>query len=72
MKKNELIQVKALDLKELAAKAKTLRKEIANVTMDKNMKKLKDLKSITKKRKDLAQVLTITKQKQMLTELEIK
>lgn len=70
MKKNELAIVKGLDLKELKDKIKTLKKEIAELTMDKNMKKLKDLKSISKKRKDLSQVLTVLNQKQSLAKLE--
>ncbi len=72
MKKNDFIQIKALDLSELKQKAKTLKLEIEDVVMDKNMKKLKDLKTIFKKRKDLAQVLTVARQKQLLAELEGK
>ncbi len=70
MKKTELTQMKGLDVKELAGKAGDLKKEIANLVMDKNMKKLKDLKSISKKRKALAQVLTILGQKEQLGKLE--
>ena len=71
MKKNDLITVKALDIKELIVKAKSIRVEIADLTLDKNMKKLKDLKAVSKKRKDLAQTLTFLKQKQMLEQLEV-
>lgn len=70
MKKNELIQIKGSDIKELKEKAKTLKSEIGKLTMEKNMKKLKDLKMISKKRKDLAQILTVVRQKQLLVELE--
>lgn len=70
MKKNELKQLAAFSTKELVEKAKQLKKEIANLTLDKNMKKLKDTKSIFKKRKDLARVLTVLKQKELLGELE--
>lgn len=70
MKRQQLIQIKGLSLKELKEKAKALKSEIADLVMDKNMKKLKDLKTIFKKRKDLAQVLTVLRQKQMLEELE--
>lgn len=72
MKKNEFVQIKGSDLKELILKVKTLRGEIANLTMDKNMKKLKDLKMISKKKKEQAQLLTIIRQKQLLTQLEAK
>ena len=70
MKKNEFAQIKNLDVKELKDKAKSLKGEIGKLTMEKNMKKLKDLKMISKKRKDLAQMLTVIRQKQLLVELE--
>lgn len=69
MKKNDLTQIKGLDLKELRLKVKALKMEIAGLVMDKNMKKLKDLKKISKRRKDLAQVLTVIRQKELLQEL---
>lgn len=72
MKKNELIKIKVLDLKELRTKAKNIKDEIANLVMDKNMKKLKDVKKIAKTKRDLAQVMTIIRQKEMLDELEMK
>jgi len=72
MKKSEFIQIKGLDLKELKVKHRALREEIANLTLDKNMKKLKDLKTISKKRKDQAQILTVIRQKELLQELESK
>ncbi len=72
MKKQEYIKIKGLDLKELESKLKALREEIANLVMDKNMKKLKDLKMVFKKKKELAQILTVIKQKELLAELETK
>ena len=70
MKKQEFVQIKGLDLKELKVKAGVLRAEIANLTLDKNMKKLKDLKTISKKKKELAKVLTVIRQKELLMQLE--
>ena len=72
MKRNELTQIKGLDLKELRLKAKTMRQDLANLSLDKNMKKVKDLKIVSKKRKDIAQILTLIRQKQLLAELEVK
>lgn len=72
MKRNELTQIKGLSLKELSDKIKTIRKEIEEQILDKNMKKLKDLKMVSKKRKDLAQVLTVIRQKELLGALETK
>lgn len=70
MKKKEFVIIKGLDIKELKIKIKTLKKEIIDLTLDKNRNKLKDLKSISKKRKDLAQSLTVLNQKQTLAKLE--
>lgn len=70
MKKNEFVQIKGLDLKELKVKVKALKNEIASLTLDKNMKKLKDLKMVSKKKKDLAKVLTVIRQKELLSQLE--
>lgn len=70
MKKNELNQLKSFSSHELVDKAKLLKKEIADAIFDKNMKKLKDTKTVFKKRKDLAKVLTILRQKHLLARLE--
>jgi len=70
MKKNEFVQVKGLDIKELKEKSKTIQKEIADLIIDKNMKKLKDLKTISKKKKELARILTVVRQKMLLNKLE--
>lgn len=72
MKKNEFNQIKQLDLKELMVKVKVLKDEIATLTLDKNMKKLKDLKMIFKKRKNLAKILTVLRQKELVKQLESK
>lgn len=72
MKRNELIQIKALDIKELQIKAKSLKDEIASLVIDKNTNKLKDKKAIFKKRKDLAKLKTILRQKELLVKLEDK
>lgn len=72
MKRNDLTQIKGLDLKELIVKAKFVRKGIADMVLDKNMKNLKDIKIIIKKRKDLAQILTVMRQKELLAKLESK
>lgn len=72
MKKNDTVQIKGLDLLQLRSKAAAVKREIADLILDKNMNKLKDLKMIYKKRKDLAKVLTVIRQKQLLGELESK
>ncbi len=63
-------EIKVLDIAALVAKAKALRVEINDGVLDKNMNKLKNLKSISKNRKDLARVMTVLSQKKMIQSLE--
>lgn len=72
MKRNDLQNIKKLEINSLNEKINQLIKEIVNLIMDKSMNKLKDKKVIFRKRKDLAQVLTILRQKQLVEELESK
>lgn len=72
MKKNDLKELVGLSIVELSKKAKDFGKEIEVLVFDKNMKKLKDVKSVSKKKQDLARVLTIKKQKETLEQLEAK
>lgn len=72
MKRKEFVVVKGLSLKELLEKAKALKIEVANLVMDKNMKKIKNVKIIAGKRKDIAQILTVVGQTKLLSELEAK
>ena len=72
MKRNDFVQIKLLEETALLGKAKELREEITGLVMDKNMNKLKDLKTIYKKKHDLAQILTVLRQKQMIRGLESK
>lgn len=68
--KFDITTVKNMDTKSILATAKQLRGEIAELIVDKNLNKLKDLKSMDKKRKILARVLTVLNQKQVLERLE--
>lgn len=70
MKKQDFTDVKALDVKALKERVRKLRSEIADLHLDKNMNKLSDKKLIWKRRKDLAQVLTVLKQKELLQMFE--
>lgn len=72
MKKKELIEMKKLEGTALLDRAKKLRGEVTSLMMDLEMGQLKDIKSVSKKRRDLAQVLTVLRQKQLLAELESK
>lgn len=70
MKRTQLKEIKDLALKELILKINTAKLEIADLSLDKNTNKLKDIKSVSKKRKDIAQMLTIVRQKQLINQLE--
>lgn len=70
MKKNDFLQIKILEEQVITGKIKEARLEIAGLVIDKNMNKLKDVKIISKKRKDVAQMLTVLRQKQLLREIE--
>jgi ribosomal protein L29 len=65
-------EIKVLDIAALVAKSKALKIEINDLVLDKNMNKLKDLKSISKKKKELARVQTVLSQKSMIAKLEPK
>ena len=69
MKRNELKEIKGLEIKVINVRVKKAKDELADLIMDKNMKKLKDVKAVDKKRKDIAQILTILRQKQLLEKL---
>jgi ribosomal protein L29 len=71
MKRNDFNEIKRLDTKALLEKARVLRGELSDLILDKNMSKLADLKAISKKRKDIAQILTVVKQKQLLEQFEL-
>lgn len=72
MKKNALTDIKKSELKDLMKMAVTVRKEIALLELDKVAGKITDFKSIAKKRADLAQLLTVLRQKELLEQLTKK
>lgn len=69
--KNHLKEIKDLSLKEINQKINTAKLELADLSLDKNTNKLKDIKSASKKRKNIAQMLTILRQKQLIESLEL-
>lgn len=70
MKKNDLLEIKNMDIVGLTKKATGLIKEVADLSLEKNMHKLKNFKSVTQVRKNLAQVLTVLNQKNVLEALK--
>lgn len=72
MKKSNLAEIKILEGVTLFAKIKKAKAELADLVLEKNMKKLKALKAVFKKRKEIALMLTIFRQKELLKKLEVK
>lgn len=64
--------IKVLDVEALLNKAKALKIEINDLVLDKNINRVKNLKSISAKKKDLARILTVVNQKQAIAALEPK
>lgn len=72
MKKKDLTEIKSLEEIKLQSMIKKAKEELSDLILDKNMKKLKDLKSPSKKKKEIAKILTVLRQKELLKELEVK
>lgn len=58
MKKQQLNEIKNKSIKDLKTQVKNIKKEIANLTMDLKLGKLKNLRAISVKKRDIAQILT--------------
>lgn len=76
MKKTALKEIKGLENKELNKRIKEAKKELAGMVIEgdsrNSAKGAKDIKRVFKKRKDIAQMLTILRQKELLLEVESK
>lgn len=70
MKRNDLAEIKKIDASEIKDKVKKFRKEVAGLVLDKNTGKLANLKNIKSKRRDIAQMLTVLRQKELLEKFE--
>lgn len=70
MKKNELAEIKKMDTKAIKEKVLASEKEVAKLIMEKNMGKLSNVKTIKQKRRDIAQILTVLRQKELVKNLE--
>lgn len=70
MKKNDLLEMKSLDIKALTVRVRELRGQIADLVMEKHMNTLKNSKQIQHSRRNLAQMLTILRQKEIIAQLE--
>lgn len=70
MKRNDLAEIKKIDIKSVIERIKKAQKEIAGLVIDKNTGKLANLRTIKNRRRDIAQMMTVVKQKQLLEKLE--
>lgn len=69
MKKQQLNEIKNKSVKDLKAQVKNIKKEIANLTMDLKLGKLKNLRAISAKKRDIAQTLTLVNQKLVMEKI---
>lgn len=65
-------EIKVLDIAALIARAKALKIEINDMVLDKNINRIKNLKTMSTKRKEMARVLTVLGQKTLIASLEPK
>lgn len=72
MKKNDLAEIKKMDLSLIGEKLKKAQKEVVSLVIDKNTNKLTNLKTIKNKRREIAQMMTIVRQKQLLQQIEVR
>lgn len=70
MKKNDLAEIKKANVTSLKERAVKLKNEVSDLYLEKAGGKLKNLKVIQNKRDDLARILTVLRQKEMIEKLE--
>ena len=63
MKKQQLKDLRSKSLKDLTASLSALKKEVANMKINHQLGKLKNVRSISGKKRDIAQTLTLINQK---------
>ena len=67
MKKNEKMELKKLSAQELATRADALRRELFSVRLNAATKPVKDKMYFKKQRKDIARVLTLLREKMIVS-----
>ena len=70
MRKDDFNNIKGMDIKSLKGQVKKLKGELSDLVLDKNMNRLADKKVVAKKRKEIAQVMTVLQQKELLAQYE--
>lgn len=70
MKKNDLVDYKKQDIKALVSSIAKTKTEILDLIMDQKTGKLTNLRLMKNKKRDVAQMKTILKQKELLKVIE--
>lgn len=70
MKKQTLAEIKKIDIRTLKGRMQHSDEEMQKLVLDKSINKLTDVKILRRKRKDIAQIATILRQKELLNQLE--
>lgn len=70
--KNKNVEVKTMEIKDLRKQVKNVRLELAGLLIQKNAGKLTDLRAAGKKRKEVARMMTVLRQKELVSELEVQ
>ncbi|KKS13048.1 50S ribosomal protein L29 [Candidatus Daviesbacteria bacterium RIFOXYD1_FULL_41_10] len=72
MKRNDFAEIKKMELKPLLERVKKERQELAGLILEQGQNKLKDLKTVQKRKRNIARMLTVISQKEQLSELEVE
>lgn len=70
MKKQALAEIKNIDIQALKGRMQHSDEEMQKLVLDKSINKLTDVKTLRRKRKDIAQIATILRQKELLKQLK--
>jgi len=69
-KKADLVEIKNMDEKALIAKILSLKADYASMIIEKNINKLTDVKAPGKLKRQIAQIATVLRQKQLIKEYQ--
>lgn len=69
-KKLTLAEMKTMDEKALVSKIVSLKADLASMMIDKNINKLTDVKAPVKLKRQVAQLATVLRQKQLIKEYQ--
>lgn len=65
MKKREIKELRSKNLKELTQSLKNLKSELAKIIIERNARRLKNTALVRGKKKDVARILTVIREKEL-------